>query len=100
MSDSSKTQDSLETRIIRYRVFANKLGINGPTNVIEKVHALLRLLSYREREVIKLRSGLDTGYIYSLGDISDICKVTRERVRQIEAKAIRKLQSHARRNCK
>jgi RNA polymerase sigma factor (sigma-70 family) len=56
------------------------------------VTAVLKTLTYREREIIKLRYGLGDGYTYTLEEVGRIFKVTRERVRQIEAKAIRKLQ--------
>ncbi|MBN2584419.1 MAG: sigma-70 family RNA polymerase sigma factor, partial [Planctomycetes bacterium] len=53
---------------------------------------VLKTLTYREREIIKLRYGIGDGYTYTLEEVGRIFKVTRERVRQIEAKAIRKLQ--------
>lgn len=49
-------------------------------------------LTYREREIIRLRYGLSDGYAYTLSEIGKIFSVTRERVRQIETAAIRKLQ--------
>ncbi|WP_425401135.1 sigma-70 family RNA polymerase sigma factor [Aeoliella sp.] len=49
-------------------------------------------LSYREREIIRLRYGLADGYSYTLEEVGKIFSVTRERVRQIESKAVRKLQ--------
>ncbi len=49
-------------------------------------------LNYREREIIRLRYGLADGYAYTLEEVGKIFSVTRERVRQIEAKAVRKLQ--------
>ncbi len=52
----------------------------------------LQSLSYREREIISLRFGLADGYTYTLSEIGKIFSVTRERVRQIETGAIRKLQ--------
>ncbi len=58
----------------------------------EKIETVLQTLSFREREIIKLRYGIGTGYTYTLEEVGRIFKVTRERVRQIEAKAIRKLQ--------
>ncbi|MFH1923327.1 MAG: sigma-70 family RNA polymerase sigma factor [Planctomycetota bacterium] len=58
----------------------------------EKIDALLKTLTYREREIIRLRYGLGDGYTYTLEEVGRIFKVTRERVRQIEAKAVRKLQ--------
>ena len=49
-------------------------------------------LNYREREILKLRYGLADGYSYTLEEVGKIFSVTRERVRQIESKAVRKLQ--------
>ncbi|MBN1855094.1 MAG: sigma-70 family RNA polymerase sigma factor [Pirellulales bacterium] len=49
-------------------------------------------LTYREREIIRLRYGLADGYSYTLEEVGKIFSVTRERVRQIESKAVRKLQ--------
>jgi RNA polymerase primary sigma factor len=58
----------------------------------DKIDNLLKTLTFREREIIKLRYGLGDGYTYTLEEVGRIFKVTRERVRQIEAKAVRKLQ--------
>ena len=58
----------------------------------DKIEATLQSLSFREREIIKLRYGLGVGYTYTLEEVGKIFKVTRERVRQIEAKSLRKLQ--------
>jgi RNA polymerase primary sigma factor len=58
----------------------------------DKIEGLLKTLTYREREIIRLRYGLTDGYTYTLEEVGRIFKVTRERVRQIEAKAVRKLQ--------
>ncbi len=62
----------------------------------QKIEALLKTLTYREREIIRLRYGLGDGYTYTLEEVGRIFKVTRERVRQIEAKAVRKLQNPVR----
>ena len=68
--------------------------INAATQEMlkEKIDQVLKTLTYREREIIKLRYGLGDGYTYTLEEVGRIFKVTRERVRQIEAKAVRKLQ--------
>ena len=58
------------------------------------IQSALKSLPYRERQVIILRYGLNNGYDYTLEEIGRLLGVTRERVRQIEAKAIEKL-----RNC-
>jgi RNA polymerase primary sigma factor len=61
-----------------------------------RIAKVLKTLSYREREIIKLRYGLGDGYSYTLEEVGHIFKVTRERIRQIEAKAVRKLQQPSR----
>ena len=68
--------------------------VNAATHEMlkEKLEAVLHTLTYREREIIKLRYGLGDGYTYTLEEVGKIFRVTRERVRQIEAKAVRKLQ--------
>ncbi len=58
----------------------------------EKIEQVLHTLTFREREIMKLRYGIGGGYTYTLEEVGKRFKVTRERVRQIEAKALRKLQ--------
>ncbi|MEX2216296.1 MAG: RNA polymerase sigma factor RpoD [Phycisphaeraceae bacterium] len=58
----------------------------------QRIEQVLKTLTYREREIIKLRYGIGDGYTYTLEEVGRIFKVTRERVRQVEAKALRKLQ--------
>lgn len=58
----------------------------------EKIESVLDTLTYREREIVKLRYGIGDGYTYTLEEVGKKFMVTRERVRQIEAKAVRKLQ--------
>lgn len=58
----------------------------------DRIEDVLQTLNYREREIIKLRYGIGDGYTYTLEEVGRIFKVTRERVRQIEAKAVMKLQ--------
>ncbi len=57
----------------------------------ERIDACLHSLSFREREVIRLRYGLAGGFPYTLEEVGQIFKVTRERIRQIEEKTLRKL---------
>jgi RNA polymerase primary sigma factor len=64
----------------------------GNSLLRQKIEGLLKTLTYREREIIRLRYGLGDGYTYTLEEVGRIFKVTRERVRQIEAKAVKKLQ--------
>jgi len=58
----------------------------------DKIEHVLKSLTYREREIIRLRYGLGDGYSYTLEETGRIFKVTRERIRQIESKALKKLQ--------
>jgi RNA polymerase primary sigma factor len=62
----------------------------------KEIGKLLKTLTPREREIIKLRYGLDNGYSYTLEEVGRIFQVTRERVRQIEQKAVQKLQQPGR----
>ncbi|MCI0650915.1 MAG: RNA polymerase sigma factor RpoD [Planctomycetes bacterium] len=78
--------------------FIEDASVESPINAAtqemlkEKMREVLKTLTYREREIIKLRYGLEDGYTYTLEEVGKIFKVTRERVRQIEAKAVKKLQ--------
>ncbi len=58
----------------------------------QQIDHVLKTLTYREREILKLRYGIGDGYTYTLEEVGRIFKVTRERVRQVEIKALRKLQ--------
>ena len=78
--------------------FIEDASVDSPINTAggemlkDRVEEVLKTLTYREREIIKLRYGIGDGYTYTLEEVGKIFKVTRERVRQVEAKAIRKLQ--------
>jgi RNA polymerase primary sigma factor len=61
-------------------------------NLKDRLAEVLGRLNHREREILRLRYGLTDGYAYTLEEVGKIFSVTRERVRQIEAKAVRKLQ--------
>ncbi len=65
----------------------------------EQIQEVLGDLNERERRVISLRFGIEDGYPRTLEEVGNIFKVTRERIRQIEAKALRKLR-HPRRSRK
>src|SRR6185436_1880863 len=67
-------------------------GTAGQDMLKQRIELVLKSLTYREREIIKLRYGIGDGYTYTLEEVGRIFKVTRERVRQVEAKALKKLQ--------
>jgi len=68
------------------------------TNMVlrEKIEESLNKLTPRERDVLKMRFGLDDGYSRTLEEVGRHFKVTRERIRQIEAKALKKLRHPSR----
>jgi RNA polymerase primary sigma factor len=65
----------------------------------EKIEEALEQLTPRERDVLKMRFGLDDGYPHTLEEVGKHFRVTRERIRQIEAKALKKLR-HPSRNAR
>ena len=71
---------------------------NSATDFLRKqeVADVLATLSEREAKIIRLRFGIDSGYPRTLEEVGKMFNVTRERVRQIEAKAIRKLRHPSR----
>ena len=62
----------------------------------EQIEEMLAMLSSREREVLHYRFGLEDGHSYTLEEVGRKFNVTRERIRQIEAKALRKLRQPSR----
>ena len=79
----------------------DKSGPNPTTAAVDflrkqEVADVLATLSEREAKIISLRFGIDSGYPRTLEEVGKMFNVTRERVRQIEAKAIRKLRHPSR----
>lgn len=91
-----ESEDNSFGELIEDNTFENPLRSASHGLLRTKIGELLKTLTYREREIIRLRYGLDDGYTYTLEEVGRIFRVTRERVRQIEAKAIRKLQNPVR----
>jgi RNA polymerase primary sigma factor len=87
-----------ESEDASFSEFVEDVGVVSPTQstthglLRDRIDSLLKTLTYREREIIRLRYGLTDGYTYTLEEVGRIFRVTRERVRQIEAKAVKKLQ--------
>ncbi len=68
----------------------------GQVILREKIEEALNNLTQRERDVLKMRFGLDDGCARTLEEVGRHFKVTRERIRQIEAKALKKLRNPSR----
>jgi len=66
----------------------------------EQLEKALDTLSPREEQILKLRYGIDTGRPYTLEEVGLVFNITRERIRQIEAKALRKLRQYTMRSKK
>ena len=62
----------------------------------EQLVEVLQTLTPREEKVLRLRFGIDDGHTRTLEEVGKEFKVTRERIRQIEAKALRKLRHPSR----
>ncbi len=86
------SDDSFFGDFIEDETTASPISMATQEMLKDKIDSVLNTLTYREREIIKLRYGLGDGYTYTLEEVGRIFNVTRERVRQIEAKAVRKLQ--------
>ncbi|MFH0975936.1 MAG: RNA polymerase sigma factor RpoD [Spirochaetota bacterium] len=77
--------------------FIEDKEVDSPANTAaynllsEQIDSVLSTLPAREQKVIRMRFGLDDGYSHTLEEVGYVFKVTRERIRQIEAKALRRL---------
>ena len=89
--EDSRLEDFIEDK--KHKTPERHIYLNLKFNEIEKV---LATLTEREAEIIRLRFGIGYGYPLTLEDVGKIFKITRERVRQIEAKAIRKMRHPSR----
>lgn len=63
--------------------------------VRRQIDAALDTLSYRERGILEMRYGLRDGYAYTLAAAGHVFKLTRERIRQIQARSLKKLRRRA-----
>jgi RNA polymerase primary sigma factor len=79
----------------------DKAVVSPPDAVInlrlkERMASVLKALTPREEKIIKMRFGLDDGSEHTLNEVGQTFALTRERIRQIEVKALRKLRQHSR----
>ena len=85
--------------------FIEDKDVENPSNsteyilLQEQLRSVLSCLPLREQEVLKMRFGLEEGYQLTLEEVGLYFNVTRERIRQIEAKALRRLR-HPKQSCK
>src|SRR5437667_6095309 len=89
--EDSRLADFIEDEAV---VSASDAVIN--LNLKEQTSSVVKTLTPREEKVIKMRVGLDDGSEHTLEEVGQSFAVTRERIRQIEAKALRKLRHPSR----
>ena len=86
-------EDSLLGDFIEDKEVENPATKTAYTLLQEQLRSVLSTLPPREQEVLKMRFGLDDGYSLTLEEVGLYFNVTRERIRQIEAKALRRLRN-------
>lgn len=91
--EDSKIADFVEDESIK-----SPVEFTSEKMLREQLCIIIETLTPREQKVIKLRYGLDDGYVRTLEEVGKEFNVTRERIRQIEAKALRKLRHPTRSN--
>lgn len=83
--------DSLLGEFIEDKGYENPASFATFRDLQEQLNSVIRTLTKKEQDVLKMRYGLEDGYSLTLEQVGYIFNVTRERIRQIEAKALRKL---------
>ena len=84
--ENSTLQDFIEdTSTVNPEAYANNRFLR------EQIDKILLTLNEREQKILRMRFGLDDGIVHTLEDVGKECNVTRERIRQLENKALRKL---------
>ena len=91
-------EDSILGEFIEDKEVENPASQTAYTLLQEQLRSVLNTLPSREQEVLKMRFGLDDGYSLTLEEVGLYFDVTRERIRQIEAKALRRLRHPRRAN--
>ena len=91
-------EDSLLGDFIEDKEVENPAAQTADQLLREQIRSVLDTLPPREQEVLKMRFGLDDGYSLTLEEVGLYFNVTRERIRQIEAKALRRLRHPRRAN--
>lgn len=103
LSDEENPLQASEADSLRWQALVDRISESNDDSVAVdhnelklQIAHVLKSLPYRERQIIKLRYGLDGEEPNSLREIGNKFKVTKERIRQIESKAIKKLQHPSR----
>jgi RNA polymerase primary sigma factor len=89
--------DRLQGDFIQDRKSESPIDTSQDLLLRERIEEVLQTLPLKEREILKLRYGLNDGNAYTLEEVGNMYNVTRERIRQIETKAVKKLRMENRR---
>ena len=84
-------EDTVLSELLEDKEAENPSAVTTFKVLQTQLEAILETLPVREQKVLRMRFGLDDGYTHTLEEVGYVFKVTRERIRQIEAKAIRRL---------
>ena len=88
-------EDTILGELIEDKEFESPQNITTFKILRKQIDSILDSLPDREQKVIRMRFGLIDGYSHTLEEVGYVFKVTRERIRQIEAKAIRRLRAQS-----
>jgi RNA polymerase primary sigma factor len=91
---SEENEDTALAEIVKDEKTPTSSSLVAKVLLREKINEILTDLSPREQEILKLRFGLDDGVTHTLEEVGKKFNVTRERIRQIEAKALEKIKKH------
>lgn len=91
---SEDDEDSTLQEFIRDEKSLTPIQLTDRTLLREKIKEVLVDLTEREQEILKMRFGLVDGITHTLEEVGNKFNVTRERIRQIEAKALEKIRAH------
>lgn len=91
---SEENEDTALAEIVKDEKTPTSSSLVARVLLREKINEILTDLSPREQEILKLRFGLDDGITHTLEEVGKKFNVTRERIRQIEAKALEKIKKH------
>ena len=96
MHSLEQMENALFDRYLEYIINSSDDLVILHKSLKEKIKELLYTISIRQKEVIELRFGLEDGRARTLEEIGDIFNLTRERIRQIEGKALERLRHQTR----
>jgi len=87
-------EEATLSELVKDEKSPGSLQLTAQSLLKDKINEILTDLTPREQEILKLRFGLTDGITHTLEEVGKKFNVTRERIRQIEAKALEKIKKH------